>query len=83
MAPDEMFYQVGAFSPSEARKVLKAFEAQSIPFELESDHTALAKSGRWLQQQFGLHPEGSKLVVTVPESYFQKANTILRQMPPF
>jgi hypothetical protein len=79
---DEMLHQVGDFEPSEAKKVLAAFEAQNIPFEVESDHSALAKPGRWLQQYFGMYPEGSKLIVFVPESSLAKAEAILKEMFP-
>jgi len=82
MSSDEMLHQVGDFEPSEAKRVLAVFEAESIPFEVESDHSALAKPGRWLQQYFGMYPEGSKLVVFVPESSLAKAEAILRQMFP-
>ncbi len=79
---DEMLHQVGDFEPSEAKKVLAAFEAAGITFEVESDHTALAKPGRWLEQYFGMYPEGSKLVVFVPESSLPKAEAIVKQMFP-
>ena len=82
MSSEEMLHQVGSFDPSEAKKLLAVFEAQGIPFEVESDHSALAKPGRWLEQYFGMHPDGSKLLVFVPESSLSKAEAIFRQMFP-
>ncbi len=82
MSSDEMLHQVGDFEPFEAKKVLAAFEAQNIPFEVESDHSSLAKPGRWLLQSLGMYPEGSKLVVFVPESSVPKAEAILAAMFP-
>lgn len=82
MSSDEMLHQVGAFEPSEAKRLLPLFEAEQIPFEVESDHSALAKPGRWLQQYFGMYPEGSKLVVFVPESFVPRAEAIVRRLFP-
>jgi hypothetical protein len=79
---EEMLHHVGSFEPFEARKVLGAFEAAGIPFEVEADHSALAKPGRWLEQQFGMFPEGSKVVVFVPASSLAKAEAIVSRMFP-
>lgn len=82
MSSEEMLHQAGSFEPSEAKKLLAAFEGQSIPFEVESDHSALTKPGRWLEQYFGMHPDGSKLIVFVPESSLPKAEAIFRKTFP-
>jgi len=82
MFSEEMLHQVGSFDPSEAKRLLAAFEAKGIPFEVESDHSALAKPGRWLEQYLGMYPEGSKLVVFVPESSLPKAEAIFRELFP-
>lgn len=82
MPSDEMLYHLGAFEPSDAKKLLAAFEAQGVSFEVESDHSALTKPGRWLEQYFAMYPEGSKVVVFVPESSLRRAEAILGQLFP-
>ncbi len=39
--PEEMLQQVGAFEPSDAKRVIALLEARSIPFEVEADDSAL------------------------------------------
>ena len=80
--PEEMMHQVGAFEPFEAKKLLELFEAEGIPFEIESDYSALASPSRYLQLSLGMYPEGSKLLVFVPESSLAKAEALLRDRFP-
>lgn len=82
MAPEEMLHQIGDFEPWEARQVLAALETEAIPFEVEADHSALRRPGRWIEQYFGMYPEGSKLVVFVPESAVPAATAIVRRFFP-
>ena len=79
---DELLHQVGDFEPSQAKAVLAAFEGEGIPFEIESDHSALMQPGRTLQMYLGMYPEGSKLVVFVPESFLVRAQEIVRKLFP-
>ena len=80
--PDEMLHQVGAFEPFEAKRVLALFEAKQIPFEVETDNSALTNPTRPLQFYFGMYPEGSKLLIFVPESKQAEAMQALRELFP-
>lgn len=82
MKPEEMFHQVGRFEPAEAKKLLAAFEARGIPFEVETDDSALARPERSLKLYFGMYPEGSKIVVFVLKSSLQDAEEILKELFP-
>jgi hypothetical protein len=80
--PSEMLHQLGAFEPLEAKKVLPLLESHQIPFEVESDHSALGAPNRALQLYFGMYPEGSKLAVFVRESDLPKALQLLETIFP-
>lgn len=82
MQSEEQLYQIGAFEPTEARRLFPELESRGIEFEVESDHSALARPGRWLQQYFGMFPEGSKLLVFVPESVVTEAEALVLELFP-
>lgn len=70
---NEPLHLIGAFDPSDTKRVIAALEAAAIPFEVESDHSALAKPGRWVSLALGMPTEGSKLAIFVPESKVEQA----------
>jgi hypothetical protein len=78
----ESMHQLGAFEPREAKKLLPLLEAKGIRFEVEMDHSALARPNRALQLYFGMYPEGSKLVIFVPESEVGKAMATIKELFP-
>ncbi|MFT3780625.1 MAG: hypothetical protein QM790_01330 [Nibricoccus sp.] len=78
----EMLHQLGAFEPHEAKKVLPRLEEAKIPFEVEADHSEMAKPTHALQLYFGIYPEGAKLVVFVPESQLEKAMSVVKDLFP-
>jgi hypothetical protein len=82
--PDEpeMMHQLGAFEPHEAKKVLPRLEAEGIRFELEVDNTEMMKPTHAAQLYLGIYPEGSKLLVFVPESQLEKAQAALKDLFP-
>jgi hypothetical protein len=82
MQTEEPLYQIGAFEPTEARRLFPELESRGIEFDVESDHSALARPTRWLQQCFGMFPEGSKLLVFVPESVVTEAEALVLEMFP-
>jgi hypothetical protein len=79
---EEMLQQVGAFDPSDAKRVVASLEAQGIPFEVEADDSALFTPNRWLQLSVGMYPEGSKVIVFVPESKVPDAMKALKVLFP-
>jgi hypothetical protein len=81
-SPDEMLHELGGFEPVDAKKILTALEEAEIPFEVESDHSALGAPDRTFQLAFGMYPAGSRLLVFVPESALPKAQAIVRELFP-
>lgn len=77
-----LLHQLGAFEPSDVKKVLGELERLGIAFELEADHSALGEPNRALQLYFGLYPEGSKLLVFVREPDLARAEDVVRRLFP-
>jgi hypothetical protein len=82
MSSEEMLQQLGAFDPREMKDLIAALESQVIPFEVESDHSAVTSDGNWMSHNLGIYPEGSKLVIFVPESIFSRARKVMRGVFP-
>jgi hypothetical protein len=80
--PEESMQQIGAFEPSDAKRVLALLEAQQIPFEIEADNSALADPNRAIQLLCGLYPEGAKMIIFVPESRLPDAEAVLNRLFP-
>lgn len=78
----ELMHQVGTFEPFDAKRVLPLLEANGIRFELEMDHSALQRPGRGVDLYLGTYPEGSKLMVFVPESQVATATTLILSLYP-
>jgi len=78
----ELMHQVGSFEPLDAKKVLPLLEANGIRFELETDDSALERPGRWMELSLGMYPEGSKLLVFVPESQVARATNLILSIFP-
>ncbi|HEY0966472.1 MAG TPA: hypothetical protein VGD88_03695 [Opitutaceae bacterium] len=79
---DELLHPIGAFDPSDTKRVIAALEAAAIPFEVEADHSALAKPGRWVSLALGMPTEGSKLAIFVPESKVDAALAEVKRLFP-
>lgn len=80
--PEERWCQVGSFEPMEAKRVIPLFEQHQVPFEMEADHSRLQAPFRFLQLEFGLYPEGSKLLLFVPEKEEARAQQLLATLFP-
>ena len=81
-SPEEQMQQIGAFEPSDAKRAFALLEAHQIPFEIEADNSALADPNRTIQLLFGIYPEGSKILVFVPESKVADAEVALKPLFP-
>jgi hypothetical protein len=79
---EDLWCQIGSFEPTEARRLLPLLQQAQIPFELEGDHSRLLAPGRFLQLEFGLYPEGSKLNVFVPQEHELQAQQIVISLFP-
>ncbi len=79
---DEMLHQVGAFEALDAKRVLEAFEAEGVPCEVDRDDSSMLNIDRTAMLNFGMYPEGSKLLVFVPESSLSKAEAVVRRLFP-
>ncbi len=78
----EFLHAIGAFDPSDAKKIITALESEHIYFEVESDHSELAKPRRFVFHYLGMFPDGSKLVIFVPASSVPQAERIVRTLYP-
>jgi hypothetical protein len=72
-----MIVQVGAFEPSDAKRVLAELEKEGVPFEVEADHSALYRIDRCIDLYLATYPEGSKLLIFVPEENSEQAKQII------
>jgi hypothetical protein len=82
MTSDEMLQQLGAFDPRDAKKLIAGLERHGIPFEMESDHSAVASDRHWMSINTGVSPQSSKLVFFVPEKLFAQAMKVMRDVFP-
>lgn len=77
---EELMHQLGSFEPVDGKRMATLLEERGIPFEVESNHSALLKPGRWLEQYLAMSPEGSKLEIFVPESRIEEASQLYREI---
>ena len=81
--PDEpLLHQLGAFSPEEASQLVPLLEAEKIPFEVETDESALSGSNDFPGLLFGVNPESSKILLFVPEPDLVRAQAVVGRVFP-
>jgi len=80
--PEDLWCQIGAFEPMEAKRLFPLLEQEKIPFEVEGDHSRLQAPFRFLQLEFGLYPDGSKILVFVPERHEERAQALVLSLFP-
>lgn len=81
MPDDEpLLHQLGAFDPAEASRLVDLLEKNGIVFELETDQTALSGSNDFSGLQFGVNPEGAKILLFVPEPDLARAQALLHRL---
>lgn len=82
MPDDEpLLHQLGAFDPSEATRLVELLEQHGVVFEIETDQSALSGSNDFSGLQFGVNPEGAKILIFVPETELARAQALLRSPP--
>ena len=79
---EEMLHEVGAFDPHDAKKILDAFEARGIAFEIDTDNRDVMSDGREFQQQMGMCPAASQLIIFVRESLLPQAQAVIAELFP-
>jgi len=77
---EPLLHQLGAFDPAEATRVVDLLEKHGIACEIETDQTALTGSNDFSALQFGVNPEGAKILLFVPEADLARAGALL-QLP--
>lgn len=82
MDDTEEMQSLGAFEPSDAKRMLPRLEAEGIPFEVEADDSALTRPGREVDMATGLYPAGSQLKIFVPASGLEKSLEVVRGLFP-
>ena len=81
MPNDEpLLHQLGAFDPAEATRLIDLLEKSGIDFEIETDQSALSGSNDFSGLQFGVNPEGAKILLFVPEPALARAQELLRHL---
>lgn len=81
MPNDEpLLHQLGAFDPAEATRLVDLLEKSGIDFEIETDQSALSGSNDFSGLQFGVNPEGAKILLFVPEPALARAQEFLRHL---
>lgn len=78
----EDLQSIGAFDPHDAKKIIAALETEKIYFEVEADHSELARPRRFVFHYFGMFPDGSKLTLYVPASSAPTATRIVQTLYP-
>lgn len=73
---------LGSFEPAEARRLLPILEQRGIAFQIEPDHSALARPGRFFELAVGMYPEGSKIAVYVTPADLNRATDAVRTLFP-
>ena len=78
MPDDEpLLHQLGTFDPAEATRLVDLLEKSGIDFEIETDQSALSGSNDFSGLQFGVNPEGAKILLFVPEPDLARAQALL------
>ena len=81
MPDDEpLLHQLGAFDPAEATRLVELLEQRGIAYEIETDTSALSGTNDFSGLQFGVHPEGAKILIFVPEASLAAAQELLRSL---
>lgn len=81
MPDDEpLLHQLGAFDPSEATRLVDLLEKHGVTFEIETDQSAFSGSNDFSGLQFGVNPEGAKILLFVPEPELPRAQELLRRL---
>lgn len=81
MSNDEpLLHQLGAFDPAEATRLVELLEQHDVAYEIETDQSALTGSNDFSGLQFGVNPEGAKILLFVPEPDLARAQELLRTL---
>lgn len=81
MPDDEpLLHQLGAFDPAEATRLIELLEQRDIAYEIETDTSALSGTNDFSGLQFGVNPEGAKILIFVPEANLAAAQALLRSL---
>lgn len=68
---------LGPYEPRDAERVIAVLEEEGIPFDVESDHSALNDPMRHVALYFALGPEGSKIGLLVKTEDFERAERLV------
>ncbi|PHX73629.1 MAG: hypothetical protein CK548_00170 [Opitutia bacterium] len=77
---EPLLHQLGTFDPAEATRLIALLEQHSVTFEIETDESALSGSNDFSGLQFGVNPEGAKILIFVPEPALARAQEILARL---
>jgi len=73
---------IGTFEPRDAKRVMTLLDESHIPFELQEDNSALATPNRGIALSLGMYPDGSRIIIMVPEPEADRASELLMKLYP-
>jgi hypothetical protein len=77
---EPLFHQLGAFDPAEATRLVALLEEHDVTFEIDTDQSAFSGSNDFSGLQFGVNPEGAKILIFVPEPELPRAQELLGRL---
>ena len=77
---EPLLHQLGTFDPAEATRLVALLEEHGVTFEIETDQSALSGSNDFSGLQFGVNPEGAKILIFVPEPELARAQELLTRL---
>lgn len=75
---EPLLHQLGAYDPAEATRLAELLEKAGLPFEIETDQHTLSGSNDFSGLQFGVNPEGAKILIFVTEPDLARATALVR-----
>ena len=77
---EPLLHQLGTFDPAEATRLVALLEAHGVAFEIETDQSALSGANDFSGLQFGVNPEGAKILIFIPEPALARAQELLSRL---
>ncbi len=77
---EPLLHQLGTFDPAEATRLVALLEEHHVTFEIDTDQSALSGSNDFSGLQFGVNPEGAKILIFIPEPELARAQELLARL---
>ncbi|MFM9953333.1 MAG: hypothetical protein ACKVVO_04685 [Opitutaceae bacterium] len=77
---EPLLHQLGTFDPAEATRLVALLEEHHVTFEIDTDQSAFSGSNDFSGLQFGVNPEGAKILIFIPEPELARAQELLARL---